>query len=111
MPSQSTDHNRFSHNDLKALYMGAFTIIQIPLKVEFRLGEYYICICPFRHRNIDLTPLLPLSHLFASNLLLNLSSLLLQMLAYVHTCRQAGRQTDYLIERITKQFLNSSTRK
>jgi hypothetical protein len=41
MPSQSTDHNRISHNDLKALYMGAFTIIQIPSKVEFRLGEYY----------------------------------------------------------------------
>ena len=87
MPSQSTDHNRFSHNDLKALYMGAFTIIQIPLKVEFRLGEYYICICPFRHRNIDLTPLLPLSHLFCLKSAIK-SVFLVAADVSVHTCRQ-----------------------
>jgi hypothetical protein len=47
MPSQSTDHNRFSHNDLKALYMGALTIIQIPSKLNLDSVSITGCIVHF----------------------------------------------------------------
>jgi len=43
-----TNHNRISHNDLKALYMGAFTIIKFLRKFEFRLECYrmYLILTP-----------------------------------------------------------------